>query len=83
MINIKELKNRGFQDEYFLDMGLSLVKEYKGENYHYGIIISSNGSVLLTNYDETKNAHIFCLNLSKEFANDLLFILDHLKKVNQ
>ncbi len=77
---MEELISRGFKNEFLLDMGVSLTKEYKGTDYHYGIIISENGSVLLTNYDESDNKNIFCLNYDKDFASDLLFILNHLQK---
>ncbi len=56
---MEELIKRGFKNEFLLDMGVSLTKEYKGNNYHYGIVISENGSVLLTNYDEDKYSDDF------------------------
>ena len=67
---MEELISRGFKNEFLLDMGVSLTKEYKGTDYHYGIVISENGSVLLTNYDESDNKNIFCLNIIyiKSFA---------------
>ncbi len=77
---MEELIKRGFKNEFLLDMGVSLTKEYKGNNYHYGIVISENGSVLLTNYDESDNKNIFCLNYDKDFTSDLLFLLEHLQK---
>lgn len=78
-MKIEDLKKRGFKYEIFMDMGLSLIKEYEGTDYHYGIIIAENGSVLLTNYDESDNKNIFCLNFNKEFTEDLLLILSNLK----
>ena len=71
---IDELKKRGFTEKMYFELGNSLIKEYKGREYHYSIIFSFKGNVYLTNYDEN-NSGTFCLNLDKEFTEDLLFIV--------
>lgn len=75
-MEIKELIERGFINKMYEDMGEVLYKDYSGANFHYSIIVSLNGNVFITNYDK-KNSGTFCLNFSKEFTDDLLFIIPH------
>ena len=65
---IEELKKRGFTEKMYFELGNSLIKEYRGKGYVY-----------LTNYDEN-NSGTFCLNLDKEFTDDLLFIVPFVNK---
>lgn len=78
-MNIEDLIKRGFQKHHYMDLGKSFVKEYKGYNFWYSIIVSETGSVYITNFDE-ENSKTFCLNLSKEFTDDLLFIIPFVNK---
>lgn len=76
---VNELKKRGFTEKIYFELGNSLIKEYKGKEYHYSIIFSLEGKVYLTNYDEN-NSGTFCLNFNKEFTDDLLFIVPFVSK---
>ena len=78
-MNINDLKKRGFINTYYSDIGDAFVKEYEGKDYYYSIIITLDGKVFITNYDE-ENSKTFCLNLSKEFTDDLLFIIPFVNK---
>lgn len=75
---IKELEKRGFKTKGTI-YGLStLCKDYKGEHYHYQIIVTEEGNAYLVNYDEIHSS-TFCLNYDSNFAEDLIFIVQHIE----
>lgn len=80
-IKIQELYNRGFKSDMFMDIGQAFIKEYKNDYIHYAIIISHTGDVIITNYAED-NSNVIAFNYDMTFVDDLIFILEHLNKIN-
>ena len=76
---IKELEKRGFRTDTIADLELSYIKEYKGKNYHYAIVISAIGNVYLINYNKTEENNVINLSDDKDLQQDLIYILENLK----
>lgn len=80
-LKVEELKRRGFIDQVFMGNGLCLYKEYKNDYHYYAIVISYQGDVLLVNYDK-ENTNMISFNFNLDFVDDLIFILQHLERIN-
>lgn len=80
-LKIEELKRRGFEDKVFMDNGFCLCKDYKNDYHYYAIVISYQGDVLLVNYDK-ENTNMISFNFNLDFVDDLIFILQHLERIN-
>ena len=76
-----ELRNRGFEYELVFDNGgYCLTKQYQDKKIWYEIMVNRLGDVDLINHSNNEYKNVININMFKEMAEDLKFIINNLKE---